>query len=234
MMKNVILITGAGQRIGLYLAKSFLKRQDKVFFTYKTNRPEVDILKAQGAIGFKVDFTKKEQVEDFLVSINTQVESVKLLIHNASIWVKDECVNTSLFNDMVAVHQIVPYQITMGLEHKLKAYKNTANIIAISDSKIKGGHQDFAAYLSTKSALKTLMDSFAKKFAPHIKVNTIASGLVIFNKDDTSDYKAKRLRAMAIPIEPKEQTILNAIDFLVNSPNSTGSTIELGQLSSRI
>ncbi len=230
MIENSILITGAGQRVGLFLAKHFLKQGEQVFFTYKTPRAEVRELIKQGAVGFKVDFTNEQQVGKFLIEIKKQVTSIKLLIHNASVWLKDSDIDNNLFKEMVALHQLVPYQITMQLVEELKACQGRANVIAIADSKIKAGHKDFAAYLSTKAALKTMMDSFAKKLAPNIKVNTISPGLVVFNKHDSIEYKKQRLQKLAIPIEPTEQTILNAVEFLLKSPNSTGSNIELGHI----
>jgi len=223
----VILITGAGQRIGLFLAKEFIKQGEKVCFTYKTPRATVDDLVQKGAVGFQVDFTKEKQVNDFLKAFKTQVGSVKLLVHNASIWTKDEAMTPTSFKEMIAVHQLAPYQITTELTDQLKAYQGTADIIAIADSKIKSGHKDFVAYLSSKSGLKTLMDSFAKKLAPQIKVNTISSGLVIFNENDSEGYKKQRLAEMAIPLEPTEKVMLDAVQFIMKTPNTTGSNLEL-------
>jgi len=228
MIENAILITGAGQRVGLYLAKQFLKQGKPVLFTYKTKRASVRRLIEQGAVGFQVDFTIEKQVFELLAKIKEQVSSLSLLIHNASVWVNDESLTADSFQEMVVVHQLAPYQITSGLVEQLQASTQRANVIAITDSKAKQGHADFVAYLGTKSALKTMMDSFAKKLAPQIKVNTIAPGLVIFNPQDSEAYKRQRLQEMAIPLEPCEQTIMNAIAFLIKSPNSTGSTVELG------
>lgn len=230
MVENVILITGAGQRVGLYLAKHFLKQGKTVFFTYKTPRADVDVLRSLGATGFQVDFTDSQQVTSFLQCFKEQVFSVSLLVHNASIWLKDERLDSALYNKMIAVHQLAPYQITLGLADKLRASSERADVVAITDGKAKLGHADYVAYLGTKSALNSMMNSFAKKLAPDVKVNTIAPGLVVFNQEDTEEYKQKRLQEMAIPIEPTEKTIVNAVEFLINSPNSTGSTIELGQL----
>jgi len=232
VVNDAVLITGAGQRIGFFLANYFIKKGKAVFFTYKTNRPKVAELIKKGAVGFKVDFTDEAQINTFLSQIKKQVNSIELLIHNASIWVKDDDLNAELYQEMIAVHQFAPYQITNELVEQLNASSILANVIAISDAKIKNGHHDCAAYLGTKSALKTMMDSFAKKYAPKIKVNTIAPGLIIFNENDSEAYKKQRLQEMAIPIVPTEQVILDAINFLINSPNSTGSTIEIGQLSS--
>lgn len=228
MVNNAVLITGAGQRIGLFLATYFVNKGYPVLFTYKTERPNVQNLIDKGAVGFKVDFTDERQINCFLEKIEKQVKSISLLIHNASIWIKDEDLGLDLYQEMVAVHQIAPYQITQALASRLKAADKLADVIAISDIKYKNGHQDFAAYLSTKAALKSMMDSFAKKYSPKIKVNTIAPGLVIFNDEDSEEYKKQRLQQMAIPVEPTEQVILDAVKFLIASPNSTGTTIEIG------
>lgn len=230
MVENVILITGAGQRVGLYLAKHFLKQGKNVFFTYKTPRKEIQVLTALGATGFQVDFTNSQQVINFLQAFKEQVYSVSLLVHNASIWLKDEKLDLVSYHEMIAVHQVAPYQITLGLIDKLNKSTQRADVIAVTDCKAKLGHADYVAYLGTKAALNSMMNSFAKKFAPTVKVNTIAPGLIVFNQGDTEEYRRKRLQEMAIPIEPTEMAIVNAVEFLINSPTSTGSTIEIGHL----
>lgn len=231
MFENAVLITGAGQRVGFEIAKQFIATQDfPVLFSYRTERQEVAELKALGAVGFQVDFTQQDSFDKFCENINEQVSSLRLLVHNASIWQKDAELTTTQFNEMFLLHQLIPYSLTLHLEKQLLSNSIVADVIAISDCKIATGHADYAAYLSTKAGLATLMDSFAKKFAPNIKVNTVATGLVMFNKDDSADYRANRLSQMALPIEPGAEVIWNAIQFLMNSQNATGSTVELGQL----
>lgn len=237
MLKDAILITGAGQRIGLYLAQQFLAQGDyPVVFTYRTPRPAVEALIEQGALGIQADFTLEGGLDRFLMQLHEQVASLRAVIHNASLWIgetENEAVDTLALEQMLAVHVTAPYRISRAC-HPLLLASNDANrdIIALSDCKVRGGHRDYVAYLSSKAGLESLMQSFAKSFAPAVKVNTIAPGLVMFNEGDSEAYRKQRLAESAIPVAPGEDVIWQAVQFLMNSPNSSGSTIELGQLKS--
>ena len=48
-MTPPILITGAGQRIGLALAQHFIAQGQAVIITYRTRHEAVDLLEQQGA-----------------------------------------------------------------------------------------------------------------------------------------------------------------------------------------
>lgn len=232
MISDAILITGAGQRIGEYLAQQFLAQHQPVVFTYRTERPAVDALKAQGALGFQVDFTQSEQLTQFLQALPQEVSSLRAVIHNASLWLPDSKIKTAdMLTDLMAVHVAAPYQINQACEPLLrKSQTAVTDIIALSDAKVAKGHPDYAGYLASKAGLESLTLSFAKAFAPNIKVNTIAPGLVIFNEGDSDAYKQARLAESAIPVEPGMDSIWQAVQFLMNSPNATGSTVSLGQL----
>lgn len=233
MIENAIVITGAGQRIGLYLARHFLDAGEPVVFTYRRHYAAVDELIERGALGFQVDFCQPNTLQHFVVTLPKKVQSVRALIHNASLWMDDAAIaaNPNGLMEMAQVHLQAPYEISLACEPLLKACQTTADVIAISDIKTANGHSGYAAYLATKAGLESMMLSFSKRFAPFAKVNTIAPGLVIFNEQDSEDYKKARLQENAIPVEPGEQVILDAVQLLMKNPNSTGQRLALGSFS---
>ena len=235
-MEKVVLITGAGQRIGFYLAEQFLQQTAyPVLFTYRTFRPEVWALLDMGAVGVQVDFNHPEAIsklEDALQS----VQSLRGVIHNASIWEADTEVVAQpvLWDQLFTVHAKVPYEVNQLCEPwLLKAVENgeMADIVHITDCKVKTGSPDHAAYLASKAALSSLTQSFAKRFAPRIQVNEIAPGLILFNEGDDEAYRQARLAKNAIPIEPGPEVIWQTVDYLFKNIYATGTVIELGQLS---
>lgn len=235
LLDNAVLITGAGQRIGLYLAEQFLEQGQPVVFTYRTPRAEVEALKAKGAIGFQVDFTDDVSLHAFLNALPKQVGCLRVVIHNASLWLDDADIvaKPEALNELLTVHVSAPYQITLACRSLLEACRQRSkDVIAISDAKVAQGHPNYVGYLASKAGLENMMKSFAKTFAPSVKVNTIAPGLVMFNEGDSDAYQKRRLAESAIPVEPGPDVIWQAVQFLMQSPNSTGSTIELGHLPS--
>ncbi len=231
-IQDAVLITGAGQRIGYYLAKSFLQKTDyPVLFTYRTRHPEVDELLALGAIGFQVDFTSSDARGGVVKNIKKKAKSLRAVIHNASLWLSDDVIREGggeNFNALFQLHVETPYYLNMALAPLLKvSSENLTDIISFSDAGVKGVSSDHIAYLSSKAALQTLMKGFAKKFAPEIKVNDIAPALIMFNEEDDETYKQKRLAQSALGVEPGPEVVWQAVQYLMNSPYTTGTVLSL-------
>jgi dihydromonapterin reductase/dihydrofolate reductase len=237
MLKEAVFITGAGQRIGFYLAEKILQATPyPLVFTYRTLRPQVQALMDQGALGIQADFTQPGTVERVMTELSEKVESLRAIIHNASLWISDDQVNDNpaLMDAMLAVHVKAPYQLNVQCEPWLRRHfdktEELADIIHITDCKAVQGASDYAAYLASKAGLHSMTRSFAKKFAPKIKVNEIAPGLILFNEGDGEAYRQKRLSQNLIPIEPGAEVIWQAASYLLNSPYATGSVMELGHI----
>lgn len=223
--KNAILITGAGQRIGHYLAKQFLLYTDyAVFFTYRTTKVGVDELMALGAVGIQADFTLVADVDRVINTLKQQASSMRALIHNASLWLEDEVEGS--FEAQWQVHVQAPFRLNEALYPLLKA-SNESDIIALTDASLTHGHKNKVGYYASKAALQEMTYAYAKKYAPTIKVNAIAPGLLMFNESDSGDYRAKRLADLAIPIEPGADVVWQAVRYLMQSPYTTGSVIKL-------
>lgn len=229
-MDNAIFITGAGQRIGLYLAQQFIHAQYPVCFTYRTHHPAVDDLIAQGALAIQVDFLQANAL-DVIAEQLQGVTSLRALIHNASLWLPDAQLADAGLEALFKLHIALPFHLSeLCAPLLMRTQSEQADIIALSDANSLKGHPDYAAYLATKAGLDSLVQSWAKKWAPTIKVNQISPGLIMFNQDDSDAYKAARLAQAAIPIEPGPEVIWQAVQYLMSSPYSTGARIELGQL----
>lgn len=229
-MKNAILITGAGQRIGLALAKHYLGQGYEVIFSYRSHKAGVDELGALGALGFQVDFNQDDQVAGFIRSVLHQCVSLRAVIHNASAWLTDQQViqEADGFSQLFKIHMQVPMQLSLAFAPLLrKSNSPLKDIITLSDDKIHYGSDKHMAYVASKAGLSSLSQSLAKSLAPEIKVNDIAPALIQFNDHDSEDYKKNRLAQSALGIEPGAQVICQTVDYILNNPYLTGQQLRL-------
>ncbi|MBP5958095.1 dihydromonapterin reductase [Pseudomonas anatoliensis] len=220
-----ILITGAGQRVGLHCAQRLLEDGHRVIFTYRSERPGVQTLRDLGAIGVFADFSSEAGILAFIAELNTHTDSLRAIVHNASDWqAETPGSEAEAFNRMVNIHMLAPYLINLHCADLLKQ-STPADIIHISDDVTRKGSSKHIAYCASKAGLDSLTLSFAARYAPAIKVNGIAPALLLFNPDDDAAYRAKALAKSALGIEPGSEVIYQSLRYLLDNPYVTGTTL---------
>ncbi|MEZ9197897.1 dihydromonapterin reductase [Shewanella sp. 10N.286.54.B9] len=227
-MTAAILITGVGKRVGFYLAKHLAQQGYKVIGTYRSQYPQLQELEALGVELHQCDFYQDAQLNELLQKL-AQQSAFKALIHNASDWLPDGDTASALstMDKMMRIHVSVPYTINLALAEQLKANNGMADIIHITDYVAEKGSKKHAAYAASKAALQNLTLSFAAKYAPEVKVNSIAPALLMFNPDDDEQYKQKALKKALMAKEGGEVEILNAVNYLLQSHYVTGQTLKI-------
>ncbi|MCL2913596.1 dihydromonapterin reductase [Shewanella corallii] len=225
-----VLITGVGKRVGLYLAQQFMARGVPVIGTFRTEYPEVVELAEKGADLYCVDFYQDAEVLEFIQAVRSRYPRLRAIIHNASDWLKDDALNNpgEVMARMMQVHVSVPYQLNLALQDKLAGDGiGEADIIHLSDYVAAKGSKKHIAYAASKAALDNLTLSFAARFAPGIKVNSIAPALVCFNPWDDDAYKQKALSKAVLPREGGTEEVLATVDYLMSSRYITGRIMPL-------
>jgi dihydromonapterin reductase/dihydrofolate reductase len=220
-----ILITGAGQRVGLHCAERLLDEGHSVIFSYRSERQGVKTLRERGAIGVFADFSSEAGILAFIAELKTHTDSLRAIIHNASAWIAETPGDESqAFHDMFSVHMLAPYLINLHCSDLLRR-STPADIVHISDDVVRKGSRQHIAYCATKAGLDSLTLSFAAQFAPLIKVNGIAPAMVMFNEGDDAAYRAKVLAKSAVGIEPGPEVIYQSVRYLLDNPYVTGTTL---------
>ena len=220
-----ILITGAGQRVGLHCTLRLLEDGHRVIFTYRTERPGVQRLRDLGATGMFADFSSEPGILAFIEVLKAHTESLRAIVHNASEWLAEhQGCEAEAFNRMFNIHMLAPYLINLHCAGLLQR-STPADIIHISDDVTRKGSSKHIGYCASKAGLDSLTLSFAARFAPAIKVNGIAPALLLFNPDDAAAYRARALAKSALGIEPGSEVIYQSLRYLLDNPYVTGTTL---------
>lgn len=226
-----ILITGAGQRIGLYCAQVMAEQGERVAITYRSEHAVIDSLRASGVICLRADFSQQEDIDQLIKDLHANVGPLRAIVHNASSWRRDVGISdnhSEVMQEMVQVHMMAPYLINLHCHDLLvKGAQQWADIIHITDYVIEEGSDNHIAYAASKAGLDGMARSFARLYAPAIKVNSIAPSLVLFNDHDTPEYKEHTINKAPLAIEPGPEVILQGLRYILDNPYMTGRTLQL-------
>ncbi|MEZ9951168.1 dihydromonapterin reductase [Vibrio splendidus] len=231
-MSETILITGVGKRLGFALAQQLLADGYKVVGTYRSDYPQLQLLRDSGADLQQVDFYQQSRIEGFLHYIGQEYKTLRAIIHNASDWKPENKKNPSenashIMHQMMTIHATVPYLFNLTLKDQLMSGDKTSDIIHISDYVAEKGSKKHIAYAASKAALNNLTLSFSAMLAPKVKVNTLSPAMIKFNEHDDEAYKTKALQKALIPTEAGFEEIIDGIKFVLASHYMTGRTLHL-------
>lgn len=230
MKANTIIITGAGQRIGLALAEYFAQQSYQVIISYRTERNSIQYLRDLGVTCIQADFTTHEGILFFTQSVLEKQPMIRCIIHNASDWNAEKNTDdyADLLDQMIQIHVKAPYLLNLAFEPLLKqSAVADSDIIHLTDYVVSKGSAKHLAYAASKAALHNLTQSFAQKLAPYTKVNSIAPALIMFNENDDDEYKQKAQQKSLLQIPPGAEEVINAVNFILQSRYMTGQSINI-------
>jgi dihydromonapterin reductase / dihydrofolate reductase len=222
------VITGAGRRFGHTLAKSLIEEGYRVIAHYNTSKDGVKELEALGAIGVQADLSNPDEVLGLVKAIQNITSTVDLLVNNASCFFNNTKVDQSLDNltAVLNVHVAAPYLLIQGLTPQLTAAKPSL-VVNITDIYTDSPAPEHLAYCAAKAALANLTQGFAKTLAPHIRVNAIQPGPILFLPEHNQPHRQKILAETPLNIEGGLEPMLQAVRFLRDNPYITGESIKV-------
>lgn len=222
--RQTVVITGGAQRVGLHCARRLVEDGFDVIITCRHLRPEWETEPLAGIEVMLADFSTLEGIQHFIDTLSGRELRLRSLIHNASAWAGDDQSGEAM-QQMFMVHMQAPYLINSACADWFDT--DGGDIIHITDYVVQRGSAKHMAYCATKAGLQNLALSFASRYAPRIKVNAIAPAMIMFNADDSPEYRTKTLAKSALGIEPGPDVVYQAIRYLMDNPYVTGSVLEL-------
>ncbi|WP_407275690.1 SDR family oxidoreductase [Halothiobacillus sp. DCM-1] len=231
---RTLLITGISRRIGAHLAEHYLALGDRVIGTYRHETETLQALRARGLHAIRADLALPDSIPPLVEAIATHTPRLDAIVHNASIWPSDaDCArDPGLIAQLYQLHVTTPVNLTLALHQRLPPPepvngRATRSVVFLTDAKVSAGNLGFIHYLASKAAAESAMRSLALTLAPHTRVNAIAPGLILFHPQDHAEKRAARLAMNLLPFEPGASVIADSVDYLLQCPAVTGTTLRV-------
>ena len=229
MQGETVLITGGAKRLGRATALALAKNGFDIIVHYNESHEEaeslLDELTALGisARAIHAALSGAESCAALLESCRDAAGSVHHLVNNASIFsadTLDEITITSLESNM-SINTIVPLILSKGL----KAAGSLRSVTHLLDTRIVDYDANHVSYHLSKRALMSLTSMMALEWAPEVRVNAVAPGLILPPEGEDEDYLQGLAHTNPLEAVGTEQDISDTIVFLINSTFITGQII---------
>ncbi len=190
---QVALVTGAGRRIGREIALTLGRAGANVVVNYQHSKAEaqatVQEIKAFGvrSVALRADISRTAQVRRMFRRVEEQFGQLDLLVNNAGVFfpARWDRLTEGDWDRVLGVNLKGPFFCAQAAARIMQRRK-CGRIVNISSL---GGLQawpDYPHYCSSKAALIMLTRCLAKALAPHIQVNSVAPGTILFPEEKRS------------------------------------------------
>jgi pteridine reductase len=230
----VALITGAAQRLGAASARALHARGFHVVIHHHTSGEAASALAAElnharaGSCGTAcADLRSVAQCRELVDDTLQRQGSIDLLLNNASTFYPTpiESVNEAQWDELMASNLKAPLFLASAAAASLRTRRGC--IINMTDIHADYPLREHPIYCAAKAGLASLTRSLARDLAPHVRVNAIAPGAILWPESGTD---AERAAAIVANTELRragtEQDIAAAVCyFALDAPYVTGQIL---------
>ncbi|HUA35453.1 MAG TPA: SDR family oxidoreductase [Candidatus Binataceae bacterium] len=231
---KVVLVTGAGRRVGRALVLAFAERGASVAVHYLTSSPDADSVVAQIATSggvaraFRADLASVVEIERLVSDIIASFGRLDVLVNSASVFYRkpiDE-VTEKDWDLNLDINLKAPFFLAKLSAPAMRA-QGAGKIINIGDWAGIRPYNNYLPYTVSKSGLVGLTRALAKALAPNIQVNCVALGPVLAPEEYDKEAIARMAAATLVKKMGTPADVVNAVMYLCATDFATGSTIVL-------
>lgn len=223
---ETVIITGGAGRLGFELVKASLEMGFSVVVHHRSSCSGVKHwLKLHPRYKERTFFIRLDLTRNPAILIDrAMLFPITLvgLINNASVFVQGNTANFEAFKSILAINTMVP----LALSERFFKRVRHGWIINMTDAHTQPGNILWQNYRITKRFLGDMTNELARAYAPRIRVNALAPGLIMPQPGKESETK-KILESMPLKKGGSVEDLVAAYSFLVRSESVTGQTIHI-------
>jgi len=222
-IKNkVILITGGAIRLGRAITLDLAKNGAKIFCHYHSSADMAQLLKREiesegGVISlYKYDLMNEDAPQKICNKALNIFGTVDILINNAALFFKTPFgeIKSSDWDIFHTVNLKNAFFLAQEVSHSMLKQKS-GKIINIADSAAETPFPSYLPYSISKAGVITMTKGLAKILAPHVQVNCISPGPVLFPENYDENEKQYAINQTLLKREGSPSDIVKAIHFLI-------------------
>ncbi|MFZ9086282.1 MAG: pteridine reductase [Steroidobacteraceae bacterium] len=199
---KVALLTGAARRLGAAMARRLHAGGASVAIHYRGSAAaapalveELNEARPGSAIALQADLLALEQLSQLVEHTVGRLGRLDILVNNASTFYPTPLaeVTGAQFDDLIGTNLRAPLFLAQAAAGQLRLHEGLIlNLVDIHGMRPLKRHP---AYSSAKAGLIMLTRSLARELAPHVRVNAIAPGPVLWPEGDLDETLKQNILA---------------------------------------
>lgn len=233
MQDKVVLITGAGKRVGAVTAKALHAAGANVAIHYHRSADAAEKLveslndeRANSAIAVQADLADTEVLTALVEKTASHFNRLDVLINNASSFYPTPVgdIKQEDWQNLFNTNAKAPLFLAQAAAPHLK--KNGGCIINMVDVHAERPLQQHPVYCMAKAALAMMTKSLAKDLAPDVRVNGVAPGMILWPDEGMPEkVQDSIIKRVALKRAGSPDNIAQTILFLLQNDYITGQII---------
>ncbi|NOT06401.1 MAG: SDR family oxidoreductase [Anaerolineales bacterium] len=232
MNNPLALVTGGAHRLGKAFALTLARMGYDLLLHYHSAEEEAQKTKNEiESLGvkvhlFKADLAQPEEIQSLFSMLDSDLRpsTFNLLVNSAAIMPVGNPRELELkdWDSALDLNLRAPFLLS---QQAAKRMTSGGLIVNITDIGAQKAWSRYPSYTVSKAALESLTKLLARSFAPGIRVNAIAPGLVLQSDFVTQEEWDKLVNRLPLKRAAAPEEIASALEFLINNEYITGQTI---------
>jgi len=223
------LITGAAKRLGRATALALAEQGINTIIHYNNSEQEADetvkLSKEKGVLSGKIqhDFEDTEGTDRLIQKAVNITGNLDFIINSASVYPEDnlESLSRNALNKALNLNGFAPFI----LAREFKNICNTGSIINFLDARMTDYEPKHISYQLSKQLLFNLTRMMSLEFAPEIRVNAVAPGIIIPDKNLNKEMTDRLKTGNPLNRIGSMEEVTSAVLFLLQNEFITGQII---------
>jgi pteridine reductase len=236
MQGKVVLVTGGAKRVGAAICRRLHAAGANIAVHYRSSafdalalEAELNALRPDSVLCVQADLLNLHELPRLVLDTIRHFGRLDALVNNASSFYPTtlEEVDEPHWNDLLGTNLKAPLFLAQAAAAELRLRNGTiVNIVDIHAERPMQGH---LLYSVAKAGLVALTKALAQELAPHVRVNAVAPGVIVWPEQGDWENEARRQQIVAHTLLKREgepDDIAKTVQFLIsNAPYITGQVI---------
>lgn len=224
-----VLITGAGVRIGRQIALQFAQAGATVVVHYHQSEESARDLLAQlntissGHELVRADLLVDAERERLIPDLMGSGRRLNCLVNNASVYRR--CQLANVISESLREDFLINFEAPFLLMRDFAQFCEEGNIINILDQRVANVDPSAGTYGFAKKSLRDATEAAAVQWAPRIRVNAVAPGIVLAPPGLAPEKIERLIKYVPMGQRSTPDEIAEACLFLAQAETITGQII---------